>query len=78
MTEKIILDQSSAIDDGKLRKLWKMAVTSSLDPENHFPAYKIYYYLLRKEIVQKYIKSTKGENLNVEENLHDSEERSDT
>lgn len=71
MTEEPLLDQSSAIDDGKLRKLWKMAVTSSLDPENHFPAYKIYYYLLRKEILLKYVNSKKEETLNDEENLHD-------
>jgi len=78
MTEDKPLDKTTSISDEKLLNTWKTAVTMSLSPNNSFPAYKLYYILLRKEIIQKYIKSTKGENLNVEENLHDSEERSDT
>lgn len=55
MSEK--LPKSTSISDEKLKKLWKMAVTASLDPENEYQAYKLYYILLRKEIVENYIKT---------------------
>jgi len=42
------------ISDSKLKTLWKQAVTASLSPDNEHQAYKIYYILLRKEIVEKY------------------------
>jgi hypothetical protein len=42
------------ISDSKLKSLWKQAVVASLSPDNEHQAYKIYYILLRKEIVEKY------------------------
>jgi hypothetical protein len=54
MTEN--LPKSTLIPDDKLKKLWKMAVTASLDPDNEYQAYKLYYILLRKEIVENYAK----------------------
>jgi hypothetical protein len=71
MSEDQPLDKSTSISDDKLLKLWKHAVITSLGPDNLFPAYKLYYILLRKEIVEKYIKSTKGESSNGEENVYD-------
>lgn len=51
------LTESSSISDSKLRTLWKRAVTASLSPDNEYPAYKLYYILLRAEIVEKYCKT---------------------
>jgi hypothetical protein len=69
MKEKLSLDEIY-ISDEKLQSLWKYAVTLSLGPDNIFPAYKLYYILLKKEIVEKHTK-TKGEPSNGKENLHD-------
>jgi hypothetical protein len=55
MTEQ--LTESSSISDSKLKTLWKRAVTASLSPDNDYPAYKLYYILLRAEIVEKYCKT---------------------
>lgn len=79
MKEDQQLDKSTSISDEKLHNIWKTAVTMSLSPDNIFPAYKLYYILLRKEIVKRFLPlmSTKGESLNEEENLHDSKEGSD-
>jgi hypothetical protein len=70
MSEKVPLDKLY-VSDEKLQSLWKYAVTLSLGPDNTFPAYKLYYILLKKEIAEKHINNTKGESLDVEENLHD-------
>lgn len=43
----------SVISDLRLKTLWKQAVTASLSPDNNYPAYKLYYILLKKEIVEK-------------------------
>jgi hypothetical protein len=51
------LTESSLISDSKLKTLWKQAVTASLSPDNDYPAYKIYYILLRKDIIEKYCKN---------------------
>jgi hypothetical protein len=69
MTEKIPLDKLY-ISDEKLQSLWKYAVNLSLGPDNIFPAYKLYYILLKKEIAEKHLKSTNGEVSNDEENVH--------
>jgi hypothetical protein len=45
------------ISDSKLKSLWKQAVVASLSPDNEHQAYKIYYILLRKQIVEKYCQS---------------------
>lgn len=45
------------IPDTKLKSLWKQAVTASLFPDNVHPAYKLYYILLRKDIIENYCKS---------------------
>lgn len=58
------LTESSSISDSKLKTLWKQAVTASLSPDNEHPAYKLYYILLRKEIVEKYCKSNNESNQN--------------
>ncbi len=55
-----------SISDDKLKKLWKMAVTASLDPENEHHAYKLYYILLKKEIVENYLKSSEEEKIQIE------------
>lgn len=69
MKEKLSLDEIY-ISDEKLQSLWKYAVNLSLGPDNIFPAYKLYYILLKKEIVERHAK-TKGESSNGKENLHD-------
>ena len=53
MSEKLPLDKLYISDD-KLRSLWKYAVNLSLGPDNEFPAYKLYYILLKKEIFYLY------------------------
>lgn len=75
MSEKLPLDKLYISDD-KLRSLWKYAVNLSLGPDNEFPAYKLYYILLKKEIAEKHLRSkiTKEESSNGKENLHDREE----
>lgn len=71
MREETPLERSIVISDERLKKLWKHAVTTSLSPDNIFPAYKIYYFLIRKEIIEKHLKLNKGEIENDEENLCD-------
>jgi len=80
--EKVPLDKLYVSDD-KLQSLWKYAVTLSLGPDNIFPAYKLYYILLKKEIAEKHLrnkpqKPINGEVKNDKENLHDREKGSDT
>lgn len=60
--EKVPLDQLY-ISDEKLQSLWKYAVNLSLGPDNEFPAYKLYYILLKKEIAEKHLRTkiAKGE-----------------
>jgi len=71
MKEETTNEKSIVILDEQLKKLWKHAVTISLDPDNNFPAYKIYYLLIRKKIIEKHLKITEGEITNDEENLYD-------
>lgn len=47
------------ISDEKLRSLWKYAVNLSLGPDNEFPAFKLYYILLKKEIEAKHLSKEK-------------------
>ena len=51
------LSKPISISDEKLKILWKQSVTASLFPDNNHPAYKIYYILLKKEIIENYINS---------------------
>lgn len=51
-------DPTTQLSDDQLQKLWKHAVLLSLGPENIFPAFKIYYILLRKEIIERHLKFT--------------------
>jgi hypothetical protein len=62
------LTESSSISDSKLKTLWKRAVTASLSPDNDYPAYKLYYILLRAEIVEKYCKTHDQLEKNLEAN----------
>lgn len=71
MREETPLEKSIVIPDERLKKLWKHAVTTSLGPDNIFQAYQIYYFLIRKEILEKHLKINKGESPNDEENLYD-------
>jgi len=69
--EEEILKKSTDVSDEKIKKLWKQAITLSLDPDNSFPAYKIYYLLVKNQILSKSLKVSKEEVLeNDEENLH--------
>lgn len=61
MTDKVPLDKLY-ISDEKLQSLWKYAVNLSLGPDNEFPAYKLYYILLKKEIAQKHMKPEDAQN----------------
>ena len=63
MSEETLLNNSTSISDSKLKSLWKQAVTASLSPDNDHPAHKLYYILLRKEIVEKYCKNQKESEL---------------
>lgn len=70
MSEEVKV-QSPSIPDDKLKILWKQAVTASLSPENNYPAYKLYYIFLRKEIIEKYCPQLETTLTNDEKNLHD-------
>jgi len=45
------------IPDSKLKSLWKQSITASLSPDNDFHPYKLYYILLKKEIIENYRKT---------------------
>lgn len=63
------------ISDTQLKSLWKKSIIASLYPDNDWPAYKIYYILLRKYIIESYCKS-QIEHKNEQENLQDPKEGS--
>jgi hypothetical protein len=73
MKEETPFERSVTIPNERLKKLWKHAVTTSLSPDNIFPAYQIYYFLIRKEIIEKYLKTNTSneEPVDVEENVYD-------